>query len=80
MNDEWVRARGGWEECEGLAPAFVGGLMNISLAIQGGGSQMRNTLYGTTREGNWYEGQCLQVAFAGVPAYVGRLWGFVHCG
>ncbi len=63
------------------ALTLCGGLMNISLGMQGGGSQMRNTIYGTLRRCGRTQGDApTQIAPAGVPAHVGRLCGFIHCG
>jgi hypothetical protein len=55
-------------------------LMNVSLRIQGGGNQMRNTIYSTTLVGNWSESQDLHATFAGIAALVGCLSKCIHCG
>jgi hypothetical protein len=62
-----------------LALAPFDELMKVSLRIQGGGNQMRNTIYGTTREGNWSECQDLYIVFADIPALVGCLSRFIRC-
>jgi hypothetical protein len=84
MNDEWGRSKrelGRTIEWNGgLALALFDELMNVSLRIQGGGNQMRNTIYGTMLVGNWSECQDLHATFAGVVALVGYLSGCIHCG